>query len=211
MGSPVFQERFKQRDEQARYLQDEIEKALRRYFDRTEPQRYELTRLLVAPRPRRREHPRGWNAFDVKITLTDLTLPGVQGIPSLKIDIAAPEELLPESLKSLSIGGKEVKAYRLERIAGEKMRPFLSTLPSYRKKLSETPRAVRAKDLYDIARIEMEYSIGENSDFWKEVGQEFFVACKSRFVDCQGLSTFAEDLDITRQTYEKDTSIPKDI
>jgi hypothetical protein len=42
------------------------------------------------------------------------------------------------------------------------------------------------------------------------VGQEFRVACQSRYIDCQGLATFQEHWAVTRETYEGAT-IPKDI
>jgi hypothetical protein len=42
------------------------------------------------------------------------------------------------------------------------------------------------------------------------VGQEFRIACRSRYIDCQGLATFQEQWAVTRKTYEEAT-IPKDI
>jgi hypothetical protein len=68
---------------------------------------------------------------------------------------------------------------------------------------------VRARDLYDISRIRGVYGL-DQIEFWRPVGQEFRVACESRYIDCQGLMTFQEQWDVTRKTYAEAT-IPKDI
>jgi hypothetical protein len=69
--------------------------------------------------------------------------------------------------------------------------------------------AVRAKDLYDLSRIRRVHGL-EQVDFWKLAGEEFRIACRSRYIDCQGLTTFQEQFEVTRKTYEEAT-IPKDI
>jgi len=205
-----FQVRFKEREQQATFLRDTIEQALRKYFERLDPQRYVLKRVSVKLKPKKVEHPLGWNAFAVTIVLEDLALPEQRGVPSLTVDIAAPEEFLSDSLMPFKLGGYDVQVYTVKRIAGEKLRAFLSSLPVYRKKVSGMPRPVRAKDLYDIARIEKVHSL-DDRDFWRRVGKEFCVACKSRLVDCAGLETFAEDFRVTKEAYEKDATIPDDI
>jgi len=169
------------REEQARLLAVTIESALNRYFEQSSPQRYSLKRVSVVQRPRKRSHPMGWNAFDVTIGLIDLMRDEQRGLPSLTMDIAAPEELLPDSCTPLSLDGQSILVYTLERIAGEKLRAFLTSLPSYARKLDATARVVRAKDLYDVARIEEARPVARQ-DFWRRVGQEFRMACKSRFV-----------------------------
>ena len=134
-----------------------------------------------------------------------------RGIPSLKIDIAYPEALTDQSLELIDIGqGCKLKAYSLERITGEKHRAFLSTLPSYFIKMGKIPRPVRAKDLYDIAKISKVKKI-EDEKFWLAAGHEFHLACKSRYIDCDGINTFAENYNVTESTYNNDPTIPKDI
>ena len=51
----------------------------------------------------------------------------------------------------------------------------------------------------------------ENTEFWHRVGLDFHIACKSRFVDCKGLESFAENLPVTRKTYIETAAIPDDI
>ena len=150
----------------------------------------------------------GWDAFKVKINVNDLSK-HVKGLPALEIDVAAPEELLDTSVATIEVGGHRVHAYTLERIAGEKLRAFLSSLPAYRAKVKKPGEAVRAKDLYDISRIRGVHGL-EQVEFWRLAGEEFRVACRSRYIDCQGLTTFQEQWAVTRKTYEEAT-IPKDI
>lgn len=77
------------------------------------------------------------------------------------------------------------------------------------KKPGVDERVVRAKDLYDISRICHVRGL-EQVDFWQLAGEEFRVACRSRYIDCHGLTTFQEQWDVTRKTYSAAT-IPKDI
>src|SRR5438552_753157 len=108
-------------------------KAIRRHFEQQDPVRYELTRLLVRTYPPN-SHPRGWDAFKVRMNVNDLRKE-VLGLPALEIDVAAPEELSDSSVSAINVGGHRVYAYTLERIAGEKLRAFLSSLPAYRAKM----------------------------------------------------------------------------
>jgi hypothetical protein len=115
-----------------------------------------------------------------------------------------------ESFAPLRVGKHEVTAYTLQRLAGEKLRAFLTSLPAYRRKLGRPGESVRAKDIYDLACIAQKRPL-TNQAFWSAAGREFRTASASRDVDCAGLTTFEEDLDVTRATYEADTTIPKDI
>jgi hypothetical protein len=90
------------------------------------------------------------------------------------------------------------------------MRAFLSSLPAYLVKIGRRNDAVRVKDLYDLARIRRTCEV-KNNTFWQTVGHEFRLACESRFIDCVGIQTFAENVDTTRQRYESDPTLPKDI
>jgi hypothetical protein len=202
-----FVEKNPDRETQRAFLEEHMAWAVRRHFERQNPVRYELTALTVRHHLAK-GHPMGWDAFKVRLNLNDLTR-SVKGLPALDIDVAAPEELLDSSVSTIEVGGYRVSAYTLERIAGEKRRAFLSSLAAYRAKLKKPGDAVRARDLYDVARIRRVHEI-EEIEFWKRVGQEFRVACRSRYIDCEGLATFQEQWEVTQKTYSEAT-IPKDI
>ena len=204
-----FADAHPERSAQRDYLRSEVARALRDHFGQQDPVRFELVNVKVELNPRL-GHPRGWNAFLVSVFVRDFTKLGVRGLPILTVDVAAPEVLQADSIAPLSVGKHEVTAYTLPRIAGEKLRAFLTSLPAYRRKLGRPGEAVRAKDIYDLARIERERSLSDRT-FWNIAGQEFRTASASRYVDCAGLMTFEEELDVTRATYEADTTIPQDI
>ena len=202
-----FVQRYPDREAQRVFLEQEITRAVRRHFERQEPVRYELIAVKVGTYPPK-SHPMGWDAFKVRMNVNDLSK-HVSGLPALEIDVAAPEELLDTSVATIEVGGHRVHAYTLERIAGEKLRAFLSSLPAYRAKVKKQGDAVRAKDLYDVSRIRGVHGL-DQVEFWRLAGEELRVACRSRYIDCQGLTTFQEQWAVTRKTYEEAT-IPKDI
>jgi hypothetical protein len=200
------------REEQMRVLEQEIAAALDRHFETEVPVRYELEGVRVKPDPKLGQaHPLGWDAFRIRLQIRDLRRVNVVGLPALEIDVAAPEMLLEGSTEPLEVGGHEVVAYSLPRLAGEKLRAFLSTLPEYRRKVRRQGEAIRVKDIYDLGRIAREYPPEEEDAFWRQVGAEFRVACESRFVDCQGVSTFEQNLEVIRQSYENSPILPADI
>ena len=204
-----FVESTPDRARQQENLEKELSIAISRHFERQSPVKYSLHRVSITPRPPK-EHPRGWDAYDVKVSVTDHTRPGVRGLPNLTLDIAAPEALRDDSIAPLKLGKESIWAYTLERIAGEKLRAFLSSLPQYRKKVKKPGEAVRVKDIYDIARIARVRPLG-NGGFWSKAGEEFRLACESRFVDCLGIDSFEQDLATTQSTYENDPTIPNEI
>jgi hypothetical protein len=202
-----FVQQYPNREAQREFLEREIARAVRRHFEQQDVVKFELTSIEVHTYPPR-SHPMGWDAFKVKLKVNDLSK-YVSGLPAIDIDVAAPEELKSTSVSTIEVGGHRVHAYTLERIAGEKLRAFLSSLPAYRAKLKKPGDAVRAKDLYDISRIYRVHGI-EPSNFWQLAGEEFCIACRSRYIDCLGLTTFQEQWEVTRKTYTEAT-IPKDI
>jgi Nucleotidyl transferase AbiEii toxin, Type IV TA system len=204
-----FVERFPDREAQKNFLERHIKAAITRHFERRQPVKFKLNAINVRPSSSK-PHPMGWDAFDIRLKIDDLAKAGVKALPSIQIDVAAPEELLKTSFSELKVGESSAFAYSLSRIAGEKMRAFLSSLPAYRTKIKRPGDAVRAKDLYDLARIQRARPIAE-SEFWTAAGQEFNIACRSRLIDCSGLNTFTENWNITAQVYTKDPTIPKDI
>jgi len=200
---------FPEISDQIEYLEERLRRSITRYFTKQNPVRYELSRLNIKRSPPK-DHPRGWDAFTIRLNITDHQNSDVRTLPALKIDIAAPEELSAESVKVIQLGSYHVKAYTLERIAGEKLRAFLSTLPHYRAKVLKPGEAVRVKDLYDIARVFRVKPIS-NESFWLRVGEEFRLASASRFIDCQGIESFQQEWENTRKLYEEDPTLPKDI
>lgn len=196
-------------EEQVEYLENECEKALNDYFASQNPVRYQLQAVKGSFQPAK-GHPFGWDGRTVTISVKDNKNPSVRGLPAVELEIASPEKLSPDSLSDLDIGGFTVNAYTLERIAGEKMRAFLSSLPVYIAKIGRRADHRRVKDLYDIARILSSHSIKEKK-FWLTAGQEFKLACESRFIDCSGIETFAEGLEETELLYNQDPTFPKDI
>ena len=186
----------------------EIGAALRNHFSRASVVRYEVIDIAITiPKP----HALGWNAFEVRVRLRDFERTNVRGLPTLQLDIAAPEHLGPRSLAKLVVHGHDVQAYTETRIAGEKLRAFLSTLPAYRVKLNAGDRVVRAKDLFDLVRIERAHPLNDPAEreFWVDVADDFARACASRFVDCAGIATFAQGLETTRRVYDTDVTVPK--
>lgn len=204
-----FVDKHPDRAEQRSYLERHMRKAITRHFEQQEPVTFELKSLTVKTYPPK-SHPMGWDAFKVKLNIDDLTKAGVKGLPGIEIDVAAPEELLDSSIAPVMIGGHTAYAYTLERISGEKLGAFLSSLPAYRAKSRKPGESVRAKDLYDLARIQRAFPI-QQAKFWETAGHEFRIACRSRYIDCAGLETFLQQWEITADTYTKDPTIPAEI
>ncbi|NJL29898.1 MAG: nucleotidyl transferase AbiEii/AbiGii toxin family protein [Thermoanaerobaculia bacterium] len=203
-----FLQRYPQLDDQRRWLEAEIFRHVHRGFEREDPVRYRLDRITVEARPPR-SHPRGWDAFKVILGVLDNRRPS-RGLPRLEIDVVAPEELSETSVVSLDHSGHLIRAYSLERIAGEKPRAFLQSLPAYITKIDRKPRSQRVKDVYDLARILNARPISDKV-FWEAAGRQFRLACRSRFVDCSGIATFEQELTATRMDYEQSKVLPKDI
>ena len=189
-------------------LERELRTAMSRHFDAQSPVRYSVERIRIEPQPPA-DHPRGWDGYDVRISVSDLARRGVRGLPSLTLDIAAPEQLREDSIAPLTIGAATVLAYTLERIAGEKLRAFLSSLPEYRAKMNRRGEIVRAKDVFDLARIVRVRPVTDRQ-FWLRAGDEFRLACESRFIDCRGIESFEQDLATTESSYRNDATIPDD-
>ncbi len=207
-----------EREEQRAVLEERFRRAIVRYFERQTVVRFRLKRLTVNSQPPHGSHPHGWNAFIVRVALTDASRSHVVALPTLQIDVAAPEELTDLSVSLLEVEGSgggapaQVRAYTLERLAGEKLRAFLSTLPAYRAKVRKPGDAVRVKDLHDLACIRRVQSIGaDQGAFWRQAADEFRLACASRYIDCAGPETFRENWPATRLAYETDTDLARNV
>lgn len=197
-------------EEQRKRIETAFLEALVDHFSRQSEVRYIVNGVEVEIKPNRNGHPHGWNGFLVKIKMDDNLNAGVKGLQPVTIDLSHPEDLKATSVAELEVDGGVVIAYTLERIAGEKLRAFLQSLPTYVKKLSRHTEIVRAKDLYDLAVIVREVPVS-NVAFWRRVTEEFVSACAGRLVDCSGLESFSENLEVTRRTYSLDGTIRDDI
>jgi len=206
-----FQQAHPRVEEQQQLLETRFATALRRFFDRQNPVRFSVENITVEPRPTRMDHPFGWNGFVVRVRIRDGRQSDLRGIPAVEIDVAASEALGPGAVSDLTIHGNlTIRAYTLERIAGEKLRAFLSSLPVYIEKIGRRSDAIRVKDLYDLARIRRARAT-DDLNFWRTAGMEFRLACKSRFIDCMGIETFMEGSTATEIAFRSDPTLPKDI
>jgi hypothetical protein len=199
--TPEFTSEHRDLDSQKTWLESQISPALRNYFEKQDPVRFTLLSATVRRDPPKIPHPRQWDALVVVIKVQDEKYRQVRNLPALELEIAAPEMLGPHAVTWISLDGLKLRGYALHRIAGEKLRAFLTSLPAYRTKMKSVPRPHRAKDIHDMARI-LAARPKEQEMFWRQAAEEFQLACQSRYVDCAGMETFLDDWEATRQTYE---------
>jgi Nucleotidyl transferase AbiEii toxin, Type IV TA system len=203
-----FLEQYPDPAERVRVLQQEIEASVSGFLASKDSTLYTLESVTVEQKPTQGNHPFGWNGMTARLRLRDVRLAQTVGLPTIELDFSAPESFGPHAIAPLNIDGVDVDAESIGRIAAEKLRAFLQSLPAWRTKTGSQTRAVRVRDVFDLRRIVTVKSLSD-SEFWDEVGAEFGVACESRSVDCAGLTTFAEQLDVTRATFENDATVPK--
>ena len=120
--------------------------ALQKHFEGADPVRYTLLQVDLRLRPTR-DVPDNWRMFATFIHVRDAMAPAADGLVA-QIDISVGENLSDEAIASITVDHHSIYVYSMSRIAGEKLRAFLSCLPAYRRKLQLT-RTVerRAKDL----------------------------------------------------------------
>jgi len=203
--APELAASFPGLEAQAKFLEEELWPAMRRHFERQVPVRFELVAVKVERRPSK-GHPRGWTAFLIRIQVRDNLRAGVVGLPPIEIDVAAPETVGPDAVETMDIKGLQARVYALHRIAGEKLRAYLTSLPAYRRKMSGGERNFRVKDLHDLARI-LQARPASDLEFWTKARREFGLACESRLVDCRGLESFMECWPLARERYEADANL----
>jgi hypothetical protein len=201
-----FQRQMPDHRAQVDWFEAQLTAAIRNHFENQEPVRYEVKSVKVVKSPSGLSHPRGWDGLQASIRVIDQRSRDTRGLPTLELDIAAPENLGPDAMCLLSLDGTDLPAYSLHRIAGEKLRAFLSTLPAYCQKIGRQARDVRAKDLHDLARI-LEAKPIDEAAFWMKAAHEFRLACESRYVDCEGPETFREEWGNTRSVYESEAKL----
>lgn len=186
--------------------------AIRQSCESQSPVRYVVRSATLRNRRSAGPHPRGWDVYWLTLQVQDLVQDASPNDGSnYRIDIAAPEKTTSRSFTTIAVGSSLIRASSLERIAGEKLRAFLTSLPAYRRKIGETSRVDRrVKDLYDLVRV-ARVKPTTDEGFWAVAGGEFCLACESRCVDCAGLPTFFEGWEETRVAFQADKSLPPDV
>lgn len=202
----AFSKNMPNRDERIAWFQTHLETALRDHYEDQEEVRYTLRGITITSNPRTTPHHRGWDALIARIDVTNEKLRGNRNLPKLELEIAAPETLGENAVCDLQIDGASVRAYTLHRIAGEKLRAFLTSQPAYREKINSNTRTPRVKDLHDFARILRAHPISDEV-FWKNAAHEFRLACESRYVDCDGPDAFLQRWEEIEQAYHSDPSL----
>jgi hypothetical protein len=201
-----FQQEMPDHQAQVEWFEGQLSIAIRNHYEDQDPVRYELESVKVVKNPSGLPHPRGWDGLIASIRVNDQKMRGVRSLPTVELEIASPEKLGPDAVCNLPLDGTNIPGYALHRIAGEKLRAFLTSLPAYRGKINSSMREVRAKDLHDLTRILDARPITDEK-FWENVSQEFQLACESRYVDCAGPETFREEWGKTQAVYEAEANL----
>ena len=201
-AEPAWVQAMGSREQQEAFLKEHLPRAVSRHFERQDPVRFTLEDAKVQRKPRK-DHPRGWDMLGIKLAVRDHKLAGDRSLPAVEIEVAAAESYGTDAVEECNFLGVPARVYSLHRIAGEKLRAYLTSLPEYRAKMHGGERAFRVKDLHDLARI-VKHRPLEMTDFWAKATREFKMACQSRYVDCAGPDTFKQDWEQARQRYEQD-------
>ena len=201
-AEPSWGQQMGSLDNQEAFLQQHLPRAVRRHFERQNPVRFILEDAKFERNPAN-PHPRGWDMMRVKLVIHDHSQTNVRFMPPAELEVAAAESYGSDAVEWKDFLGAPARVYALHRIAGEKLRAYLTSLPEYRAKMHGGSREFRVKDLHDLARIVRQRPL-ENGVFWKKSMQEFKLACKSRFVDCAGPQTFLQGWAQARLRYEQD-------
>jgi Nucleotidyl transferase AbiEii toxin, Type IV TA system len=185
--------------EQKARLVELISSALHNHFEGAESVIYTLVSVDLKVRPGR-DVPDEWRTFAVFVHVKDAI---ANEKLVAQVDISVGESLSESAVENVSVDEHDVFVYSLHRIAGEKLRAFLSSLPAYRNKIQQQSMARRAKDLFDLTKILAQRPISDDA-FWHSAAKEFQLACAFRRVDCKNLGTFMEDWGVTKYEYEQD-------
>lgn len=202
VAEPGWMEEMGSLDKQEAFLREHLLRSVRHHFERQNAVRFTLEHAKFDRNPADR-HPRGWDMLRVKLVVRDHRIVNVLGLPPAELEVAAAESYGPDAVEMRDFLGVPVRVYALHRIAGEKLRAYLTSLPEYRLKMRGGDRKSRVKDLHDLARIVRHRPL-KDTDFWAKAMREFRLACESRYVDCAGPETFKQDWTEVRLRYEQD-------
>lgn len=203
-AEPMWAKAMECLDAEEAYLDKYLPRAVTRHFENQNPVRFALEKTKITRNPP--QHPRNWDMIQVSLTIKDSLNPTVRGLPAVELEVSAPETYGADAVETRDFLGVPAQVYALHRIAGEKLRAYLTSLPEYRRKMEGTigrERAVRVKDLHDTARILKARPITD-LDFWTRAASEFRLACASRYVDCESANTFKQGWEQVRARYTED-------
>ena len=173
---------------------------------------WSLYQVSVNKSPSSKRHPRGWDSFEVRITLR------IRGRArhTVKLEITPEDDPIDSVEISCETGAvaeaessaaNTVKTYSAAEIVAEKLRAFLQSLPPYRIKMGGGDRTPRVRDIWDIAvLVEM---LGDQLDV-ESVARKFQRKCASRLVDCCSVDDYSpkpDSIEIYRQNYEADDEL----
>ncbi len=173
---------------------------------------WNLYEVSVHRSPSSMRHPRGWDSFEVRITLQfrgrtrytvklDIT---PEDHPIETVEISCETGLVVDSGSSAIL---TVRSYSANEIVAEKLRAFLQSLPPYRLKMGGGDRTPRVRDIRDIAVLVN--SLGDRIDI-KSVATKFKQKCASRLVDCCSIDDYSPgtgSIEVFRQNYEADREL----
>lgn len=201
-ADPGWVEEMGSLDKQEAFLREHLPPAVRRHFERQSPVRFTMEEAKFNRNPAAR-HPHGWDMLRVRLVIRDHQMASSRGLPPAELEVAAAETYGSDAVEIQDFLGAPAQVYALHRIAGEKLRAYLTSLPEYRAKMQGGTREFRVKDLHDLARILKHRPLRE-ADFWDKAMREFKLACESRYVDCAGPETFKQDWAQAKIRYEQD-------
>ena len=168
--------------------------------------------VSIHKNPSSNPHPRGWDSFEVKITLQ------FRGRKrhTVKVEIS-PETPPIDSVRfscrtgKVARGGAPIsetlKAYSGAEIVAEKLRAFLQSLAPHRAKIGGGGRLPRVRDIWDIAALAN--TLGDQLEI-EEIAKAFKRKCESKLVDCSSVDDFTpkpDSVEIYRQAYEADQEL----
>lgn len=189
-------------------LEATLTRAIERYCSRQRPVRLSLSSLRIKPNPRQVTGNIQWQGYRATIALRDRQLSDVLHLPTLQLDIAAPESLTDRSTLEMKLGASSFLAYTLERCCAEKLRALLDSLS--KDPIRTATRPARIKDLYDLNKVTEQHPTNNDSAFWPVVFAEYKVACDSRGLDPDRLVDIASRQRFARSAWQADTAIPSD-
>lgn len=201
-AEPGWVEEMGRLDKQEEFLREHLLRAVTRHFARQNPVRFTIEEAKFSRNPAD-HHPRGWDMLCVKLVVSDHRMANVLGLPPVELEVAAAESYGPDAVEMRDFLGAPARVYALHRIAGEKLRAYLTSLPEYRAKMCGGDRKFRVSDLHDLARIVRHRPLTD-AGFWAKAMREFRLACESRYVDCAGPETFKQAWAEARLRYEQD-------
>ncbi|MEZ5386845.1 MAG: nucleotidyl transferase AbiEii/AbiGii toxin family protein [Prosthecobacter sp.] len=204
-AEPAWADAMGSLEAQEAFLDGRLARAVQQHFESHDPVRFTLENAKISRRPSN-HHPRGWDMLCASLLVKDHSKAHMRSLPAIELEISAVESYGSDAVEQRNFLGVSANVYALHRIAGEKLRAYLTSLPEYRAKMHGGTREFRVKDLHDLARIVRHRPLTDTK-FWLKAMQEFRLACESRLVDCSDPETFKQAWAQARQRYEQDAHL----